>query len=66
MSNENMNITRLERETKDIGTKLSLMFFHYYQIEDTKRKSEIFSEILSLVFKLLMKGLKIRPDLEKE
>lgn len=58
MNNENMNITRLERGTKDIGTKLSQMFFHYYQIEDQKRKREIFSEILSLVFKLLMKGLK--------
>ncbi len=66
MNNENMNITRLERETKDIGTKLSQMFFHYYHIVDQKRKREIFSEILSYVFKLLMKGLKIRPDLEKE
>jgi len=66
MNNENMNITRLERGTKDIGTKLSQMFFHYYHIVDQKRKREIFSEILSYVFKLLMKGLKIRPDLEKE
>lgn len=41
-----MNITRLERETKDIGTKLSQLFFHYYQIEDQTRERDIFRNIV--------------------
>lgn len=44
-----MNISDLERYTGNIKTRFEHMFFNYHQIEDKKRKREMYFEILSFV-----------------
>jgi hypothetical protein len=55
---KNNNITELEHYTKQIGNSFQTMLFHYYKIEDPKRKKTLFYEILAYVRKLLMKDTK--------
>jgi len=55
---ENNDITELEHYTKQIGNSLQTMFFHYYNIEDPKRRKALFYKILAYVRKLLMKDTK--------
>lgn len=58
MTMKNNNITELEHYTKQIGNSFQTMLFHYYKIEDPKRKKTLFYEILAYVRKLLMKDTK--------